>query len=430
MSSRNRTKNELSRGESGVSLKTSVSVASQLDAADGNLSDGNASEATSRQDRSGSTANTNGDVVLKNKTPSVKWSIENEKILVEWCDVAQCYKWMHTRSNQKYARLQAWYTIPAIILSTISGTASFAQGNIPEAYQSYAPMIIGTINIFIGILTTIQQYLKISELNEGHRVAAISWDKFARNIRIELAKDPNERMKAEPFLKMSRQEFDRLMETSPMIGHDIIKQFMTTFGMKDYRTGFDISKYSRLRLDKFEHLIKPDVCDIIISASENRHHWYHEFEKTNVDGAVQTDFDSSMNAVQDPLLRIKSALEISMENDMIKRQEELRKKEQEIHDMEMQITAQQKVKEELEKKTLLKERAEEEKAAAMKVQQEELEQERIKSQIKKMEDYVFMFNKVSGRPPIVDEIQGHFKNNIDSTIIREFLDQYTFRLIV
>ena len=120
------------------------------------------------------------------QTPYLEWSKENEDILAEWCDIAQCYKWLNIKAHQTYSRLHAWFTIPAITLSTITGTASFAQTSLPANMQVYAPMVIGTINIMIGILTTVQQYLKISELNEAHRVAGISWDKFDRNIRIEL----------------------------------------------------------------------------------------------------------------------------------------------------------------------------------------------------------------------------------------------------
>ena len=34
------------------------------------------------------------------KEPKVEWSPENEKILVDWCDIAKCYKWLHTRAHQ------------------------------------------------------------------------------------------------------------------------------------------------------------------------------------------------------------------------------------------------------------------------------------------------------------------------------------------
>ena len=116
--------------------------------------------------------------------PKIEWSYDNEEIMAEWCDIAQCYKWLNYHSHHYYYTLHAWFTIPAITFSTISGTASFASASIPRDYQPYAPMIIGTINIMIGILTTIQQYLKISELKESHLIASISWDKYARNIGI------------------------------------------------------------------------------------------------------------------------------------------------------------------------------------------------------------------------------------------------------
>lgn len=99
------------------------------------------------------------------KMSKVKWSVENEQILVEWCDIAQCYKWLNTRAHNSYSYVNMWFTIPAIILSTFSGTASFAQESIPENYKSMSTMIIGSVNIAVGIITTIQQYLKISELN-------------------------------------------------------------------------------------------------------------------------------------------------------------------------------------------------------------------------------------------------------------------------
>ena len=45
----------------------------------------------------------------------VDWSIENEKILVEWCDIAQCYKWLNMKAHSSYSYMNAWFTIPAII---------------------------------------------------------------------------------------------------------------------------------------------------------------------------------------------------------------------------------------------------------------------------------------------------------------------------
>ena len=73
---------------------------------------------------------------IDNPKISIRWSIENEDILVSWCDTAQCYKWLHARSHVKFSKMHAWFTIPAIILSTISGTASFATSSLPSNMQT------------------------------------------------------------------------------------------------------------------------------------------------------------------------------------------------------------------------------------------------------------------------------------------------------
>jgi len=197
-----------------------------------------------------------------------EWSTGNESILVEWCDIAQCYKWLNYQSYLKYSVWQAWFTIPVIIMSTITGTASFAQSSFTEGEQFYVQFGIGAVNIFVGILSTISQYLKISQLTEAHRVSSISWDKYARNIRIELAKTPEERMDAAHFMKLSRHEFDRLMETSPMIQQDIVEDF------KKHFKGEDGSEQNRLYVE----LRKPDICDTISSANIYRNKW---FENSN-----------------------------------------------------------------------------------------------------------------------------------------------------
>lgn len=201
---------------------------------------------------------------LEDDIPYTKfsWNSDNENIMIEWCDIAQCYKWMHMRSHHRFSMYNMLFTIPAIILSTISGTASFATNGMTGKGAIYAPMAIGTVNIFVGILSTIQQYLKITEINEGHRVSTISWDKFARNISIEISKPPNERTDASIFFKNTRNEYDRLMETCPIIPNYIINMFLKEVGGREGTTQRKI----------YDTLIKPDICNTIISCRNKAYH--------------------------------------------------------------------------------------------------------------------------------------------------------------
>jgi hypothetical protein len=201
---------------------------------------------------------------LTTTNKDVEWTVEHEQILIEWADKAMCYRWLHSRSNMLYSTLNAWYTIPVIVISTLTGTANFAQERVPLAYQNYYVMIVGGFNILAGIITTIQQFLKITQLNEAHRVSSIAWDKFYRNIKIEIAKHPNERIHATQMLKLCKEEFDRLMETSPVIPEKIITLFKESFK----------------KSDNYLKIIKPEICDVLVSTDNYRNHWYNE-ENTN-----------------------------------------------------------------------------------------------------------------------------------------------------
>jgi len=201
-------------------------------------------------------------VTINPSTEKIEWTIEHEKILTEWGDKAMCYKWLHSKSNNMYSRLNAWYTIPVIIISTLTGTANFAQERVPIEYQNYFVMVVGAFNITAGIITTVQQFLKITQLNEAHRVSSISWDKFYRNIKIELAKHPSERMDVNQMIKMCKEEYDRLMEISPSVPDKIIKEFGKNF-----------------KGEIFNKINKPDICDSLIPTDDFRNPWFNPENK-------------------------------------------------------------------------------------------------------------------------------------------------------
>ena len=196
----------------------------------------------------------------------IEWTLEHEGILIEWADKAMCFKWLHSKAHEHFSSLNTMYTIPVIVISTLTGTANFAQDRVPLEYQSFFVMTVGGFNILAGIISTIQQFLKISQLNESHRVGSIAWDKFYRNIKIELAKHPHERKDVTKFIDFCKEEFDRLMETSPSIPEEIINEFKKTF--KDSET--------------YQKIILPEIC-----ADTFKNPWYDDsrIEKRNLENS-------------------------------------------------------------------------------------------------------------------------------------------------
>jgi hypothetical protein len=211
----------------------------------------------------------NENTILPVSTPVIDWSPQHEKILIDWADKATCYKWLHEKTTREFARKNRWFTIPVIIMSTVTGTANFAQDKIPASYISAYTMAIGTISLVAGIMTTIQQFLKISELNESHRVSSISWGKFHRNLKVELAKSPTERTPVSQLIKASKEEFDRLIETSQGIPNHIVTLFKETFSGGDIL--YDVNGNKLPMTDKqilFNELTKPELCDSLESVKK------------------------------------------------------------------------------------------------------------------------------------------------------------------
>jgi len=171
-----------------------------------------------------------------------KWSSPQEQLLAEWSEKATCFRWLHSRSEKAYRFRNYSFTIPVIILSTLTGTANFAMDSfVPEENKQIAMACVGGVNIFAGILSTLQNFLRYAELMESHRLCEVQWSKFGRNIAVELALDPRRRKPADDFLKVCRSEYDRLIEQSPPIDDPIIRQFKRNFKDTDIR--------------------KPDICN-------------------------------------------------------------------------------------------------------------------------------------------------------------------------
>ena len=200
-----------------------------------------------------------------NKQVELIWHIQTEKILKDWSELSSCYRYMHDKAFGRFKTKNLWFTLPVIILSTLTGTANFSQSSFKDtSFFEYVPLMIGGVNLLSGMISTIHQTLKYSTLEEGHRISSMAFGKLARNIRVELNLPVNERSTSgSEFLFSVRTELDRLLEQSPQLPNDIIKAFEKTFANADlYKpeiiniNGVDIYK------EKVSELISKNANDL------------------------------------------------------------------------------------------------------------------------------------------------------------------------
>ena len=167
--------------------------------------------------------------IEKNDAPK-RWHPQHESTLREWGEAAACYRYMNYQAFLMFQKLSMRFTLPVIVLSTITGTANFAQEQFPVSVRSSVPSIIGGLNLIAGIIATIMQFLKINELMESHRSASQLYGKLSRKIRLELNLPlVNRTADGAEIVHDAHQEMDRLIEQSPPLPKKILVAFDKEF---------------------------------------------------------------------------------------------------------------------------------------------------------------------------------------------------------
>jgi hypothetical protein len=256
----------------------------------------------------------------KIQKPNNGWTREQEELMAGWSDIAACYRWMHDRCEKIMARSNKCITTPVIILSTLTGSANFIVSSLTGdnvEMGKMAQIAIGGVSIFTAILQTLGNDYRFAQQSEAHRVASIAWGKFQRQLAVELALHPKERIDCMDFLKLCRAELDRLIEQSPPIPDKVIYAFEEEFKSipdlkkPDIAHGMD---HTRVFKDTDTRL-KKIAADAAIMIKQRRKVW-HEAMMPAVDSLVEkklqkviTDISGSyLHGLQERVIELEDKL--------------------------------------------------------------------------------------------------------------------------
>jgi hypothetical protein len=159
----------------------------------------------------------------------INWGSQIEKVIADEGEKALSWAFLHQHAQKKYNRLDIWINIPIIVLSTLTGTASVGSESLFKGNE-IAPVIIGLVSLFVGVLNTLSSYFGWAKRTEGHRLCGIQYEKYHNFIRIELSLPRDERMPPSEFLKIIKEGFERLAETAPQIPDSVIAMYRERFG--------------------------------------------------------------------------------------------------------------------------------------------------------------------------------------------------------
>jgi hypothetical protein len=156
----------------------------------------------------------------------IKWTKQQEQLLVQWAEKASGYAWLHTRCVNYFRHRNLYISIPASIFGYIAGaTTLLANPVITPTIKG----LIGISGIAAGLLTNFQEMFTFKEESEKHKISSLRYLSFFREISCELSMAQSHRSTPGDFINMKRLEFDKMLEQSPTIPQSIADLFNTKF---------------------------------------------------------------------------------------------------------------------------------------------------------------------------------------------------------
>lgn len=167
---------------------------------------------------------------LKMKTKAkTHWTSEQQRLLINWAEKATGYAWLHNKSVNYFKNRNLYIAIPASFFAYIAGATSFISSGERSESSIYISTVIGVCGIVAGLLTNFQEIFTFKELGEQHRISALRFLSFFRDISCELSIHPSHRADPIEYITMKRMELDKLLEQSPMPPQCIIDEFNRNF---------------------------------------------------------------------------------------------------------------------------------------------------------------------------------------------------------
>jgi hypothetical protein len=194
--------------------------------------------------------------------PNKGWTVDREEVVQKWIDRAQCYKWLNEQTFERYKKINYCFSIPVIVISTVTGTASFGLDAYVDTEDRYiVQSLIGTMSLGAGIISTLGNFFRYSEKMEKHRIVATQWDKLYRFMETELSLHPMLRKDSKTFIRNCQHDIEKIMENMPKFPEEIIKRFEKQFKHKIdliKPTSLDHFKipYSSITVDEALEIIK------------------------------------------------------------------------------------------------------------------------------------------------------------------------------
>lgn len=153
------------------------------------------------------------------------------KILRTWEIQTTVNCLLHSSSSEYYSKLNMFFMIPIIILSSSTGTLGLMNTSSSQIVitnnVNIISLLVGIFGFLSAMLTTIHNFLGIQKLQSTHSFHSIEYNKISREIKMHIylsETDVKVYANIAEYIKHCRAKIDKLIETAPEIPHHIEEQ--------------------------------------------------------------------------------------------------------------------------------------------------------------------------------------------------------------
>jgi hypothetical protein len=162
-------------------------------------------------------------------TDPAAWTPKVEELLQEWRKRVYAAQTAYYEVAEQLARRNYQLGIPVVIVSSLVGTAVFADWSKVSAYRWW----VGSVSILAAVLASLQTFLKFGESATLHGAAADWFAAIRRDIEEVLALPPELRGDPKECLDKIRQEMNKAGQKSPELSESLWRKTARRFGVEE-----------------------------------------------------------------------------------------------------------------------------------------------------------------------------------------------------
>jgi hypothetical protein len=157
------------------------------------------------------------------------WTPALDRLLQDWRKRVYAAQTAYYEIGERFRHLNYLLGIPVVIVSSLVGTAIFADISKVDSHR----WLIGSVSIVAGILSSLQTFLKFGENATLHGAAGDWFAAIRRDIEQLLALPAEMRGSPKECLDSIRQEMNKAGQKAPELGERLWKRYARRFGIEE-----------------------------------------------------------------------------------------------------------------------------------------------------------------------------------------------------